>query len=213
VKHAASSRASLEAATAAYETFLPMAEDYLAGRGIELSVAATYRLGVVVEPEVGHEYMVGRLSIPYITRAGVVDLRFRCMEEHDCKVAEHPKYLGQDAAKTHLYNVGALIRAESTVAITEGEIDALVLDGIVGIPAVGVPGATSWKEHYPRCFDDFERVLVFADGDKAGNGFARKLAHELETVTIVRMPEGMDVNEFYAQEGPDRLRERAGVAA
>lgn len=213
MKHAASSRASLERATASYQGYLGLAEDYLGARGIDLAVAATYRLGVVGEPEVGHEQMVGRLAIPYLTRAGVVDIRFRCMEDHVCKEAGCPKYLGSAAARTHLYNVDAIIRAGSTIAITEGELDALVLDGVVGVPAVGVPGATSWKEHYPRCFDDFERVLVFADGDTAGKDFGKKLAHELETAVIVQMPDGMDVNEVLLAEGASHLRARAGVAA
>ena len=40
-----------------------------------MEAARLARLGVVVEPEVGHEQFAGRLSIPYITKSGVVGLR------------------------------------------------------------------------------------------------------------------------------------------
>ena len=163
------------------------------------------RLGVVSEPEVGHEAFIGRLSIPYITKTGVVDLRFRSLNP-----AVEPKYMGMTGAETKMYNVLDIDRAGDWIGVCEGELDTITLSGCVGIPCVGVPGANSWKKHYTRLLADFERVFVFADGDQPGKEFATSLARELP-VTVVQFPEGEDVNSAYVKYGAGYIREKAGL--
>ena len=87
-------------ATQKYSANIYQAEDYLRQRGISLEVARLARLGVVVEPEPGQEQFAGRLSIPYVTKTGVVDLRFRSLNP-----AVEPKYMGMTGAETKMYNV------------------------------------------------------------------------------------------------------------
>jgi len=189
-------------ATEKYAESIHLAEDYLRQRGIPLEVARMVRLGVVEEPEVGHEVFKGRLSIPYITKSGVVDLRFRSLNP-----AVEPKYMGLTGAETKMYNVLDVERAGDWIGVCEGELDTLTLSACVGIPCVGVPGANSWKKHYTRLLADFERVFVFADGDQPGREFASSLARELP-VTIVNLPDGEDVNSIYVAEGADYLRSK-----
>ena len=153
-------------------------------------------------PAPGHEQMVGRLSIPYMTDNGVVDLRFRALGP------EEPKYMGLAGNQTHLFNVRAILRANDTIAICEGEIDAITLHHKVGIPAIGVPGANNWKPHYLRLLQDFETVIIFADGDQPGQEFAKKIAREVPGVIIINMPEGEDVNSIYLQHGADWFKGR-----
>lgn len=160
-----------------------------------MEVARLVSLGVVAEPEVGHEAFTGRLSIPYVTKTGVVDLRFRSLNP-----AVEPKYMGMTGAETKMYNVLDVERAGDYIGVCEGEIDTLTISRCVGIPCVGVPGANSWKKHYTRLLADFERVFVFADGDQPGTEFARSLARELP-VTIIQLPDGQDVNSMFVQEG------------
>ena len=62
---------------------------YLAARGIDQDAATGHRLGLVVDPVVGHEAYRGMLSIPYVTPEGVVALKFRCAEVHSCKERGH----------------------------------------------------------------------------------------------------------------------------
>ena len=186
-------------ATEKYAENIYQAEDYLKQRGIPLEVARLARLGVVVEPETGHEAFVGRLSIPYITKSGVVDLRFRSLNP-----AVEPKYMGLTGAETKMYNVLDVERAGDFIGVCEGELDTLTMSACIGIPCIGVPGANSWKKHYTRLLADFERVFVFADGDQPGTEFARSLARELP-VTIVQLPDGEDVNSVYVSEGPEYL--------
>lgn len=146
--------------------------------------------------------MVGRLSIPYVTASGVVDIRFRAIG------GEEPKYMGLAGAKTHMYNVRAIEAAASTLCVCEGELDAITLQFAVGLMAVGLPGANSWKTHYRRLLQDFDKIYVFADGDKAGHDFARHLAREVQGVIVVPMEEGEDVNSTYLKYGPEYLKEK-----
>jgi len=205
VKQSQSQKELLGKATQKYAASIHLAESYLAQRGISPSVARLARLGVVEEPEPGHEAFIGRLAIPYITKTGVVDLRFRALNP-----AVEPKYMGMVGASTKLYNVLDIERAGDWIGICEGELDTLTLSSVVGIPCVGVPGANSWKKHYTRMLADFERVFVFADGDQPGREFAASLARELP-VTTISMADGEDVNSTYVKYGGDYIRERMGL--
>ena len=197
MKQSASQRESLTRAAKYYHSALHEAEDYLAGRGITLEAATRARLGVVLEPLTGHEAYINRLAIPYLTRSGVVDVRFRSLD------LSEPKYMGMAGASTHLYNVGSLFRASSYICICEGEIDTITLDAVCGIPAVGVPGVNNWKKHYTRLLADFDKVFLFADGDNAGTDFGKSLSRELGNLVVVQMPEGEDVNSMYRLHGAD----------
>ena len=195
-------RESLEKATAHYQANIGMAEEYLASRGIPLATANMFRLGVVTEPLTGHENYIGRLAIPYITKTGVIDIRFRLMHQ-----SEAPKYLGLPGANTHLYNVTAAATHSKHIAVCEGEIDTITLSHM-GIPAVGVPGVSNWKKHYARILQDFEVTYVFADGDQPGQEFAKKLASTLRNVVVVNMPEGEDVNSVYSKFGAQAILDK-----
>ena len=192
-------------ATRKYQESIYQAEDYLASRGIPIEVARLARLGVVEEPETGHEAYIGRLAIPYVTKTGVVDIRFRSLNP-----AVEPKYMGMTGSDTKMYNVLDIERAGDWIGVCEGELDTITLSRCVGIPCIGVPGSNSWKKHYTRLLADFERVFVFADGDQPGKEFAAGLARELP-VTIVSMPEGEDVNSIYVKFGAEHIREKAGL--
>ena len=205
MKQSQSQKELLARAANKYAGNISLAEDYLQSRGITKEVARLARLGVVVEPETGHEAYEGRLSIPYITKTGVSDLRFRSLNP-----AVEPKYMGMTGAETRMYNVVDIERAGDWIGVCEGELDTITLSACVGIPCVGVPGANSWKKHYTRLLADFERVFIFADGDQPGTEFARSLARELP-VTIVQFADGEDVNSVYVKYGADYIREKAKI--
>lgn len=161
-----------------------------------------FHLGVVVDPLPGHEAFKGRLAIPYITPNGVVDIRFRAMHGED------PKYMGMIGAKTTMFNTQAVFAATSYICVTEGEFDCIVMSVKTKHPTVGIPGANNWKGFYSRILDDFDTVIVLADGDNAGLEFAKKISRELPNVNIVQMPEGEDVNSTYINLGREWIDER-----
>jgi DNA primase len=193
-----------------YEDDLDIASDYLKSRGITRTAAKAARLGVVDTPVMGHEMYRGRLSIPYLTTSGVVGMKFRCMSTHNCKDEGHAKYLTlmQD---TRMYHVTSVLTTRSYLAVTEGEIDALVLNYLCDIPAVGIPGANNWKPHFARVLEGFDRIFVIGDGDKAGQEFARNVSKKLDAALPVVMPDGMDVNDVYLADGAVGVMNQLGV--
>jgi DNA primase len=205
VKQSESQKELLAQAVQKYQANIYQAEDYLKSRGITIEVARLARLGVVLDPEPGHEAYTGRLTIPYITKTGIADLRFRSLNP-----AVEPKYMGMTGAETKMYNVLDIERAGDWIGVCEGELDTITMSKCIGIPCVGVPGSNSWKKHYTRLLADFERVFVFADGDQPGKEFATGLARELP-VTAINMPDGEDVNSTYVKYGADFIREKAGL--
>lgn len=204
---------TLERATALYESNVSEIEDYLAARGIDAKTAKAARLGYVREPIAGHEAYKGRLAIPYLTPTGVVDIRFRCVQKHNCNDAEHPKYLTQPGHATRLYNTIATLAKSDTIAICEGELDAVILTHRVGIPAVALPGADTWKNrsYYPRIFADYTNVFVFPDNDEAGRKLATDIVKSLDDVTVVILKPGYDVTDTFLEEGTEGLLQRAGL--
>ena len=205
----AEQKASLTEAADRYADHIsPLALSYLQARGISQQVANSYRLGSVVEPSVGHEHAVGRLSIPYITPAGVVGIKFRTID------GGTPKYLWPTGQKIGLFNVTDLHKFSDTIAICEGEIDTIILSGVVGIPAVGVAGVSQWKPWFPKLFESYGRILIFADNDvkedgrNPGQELAKRIKEDLPAAIIVGLPGNQDVNDLYLAHGKDWFDER-----
>lgn len=189
----------LEERTQRYSGAIRKAGLFLEQRGLSIEDANTFQLGVVSDDSPESAPYKGRLSIPYRTPAGVKDIRFRSLD------GEGPKYLSRPGAPSLMFNVGALWRENDTIAICEGEIDAIVMDLYSGIPAVGIAGANGWKQHYTKLFADYERVLVIGDGDSAGREFARTICSKVEQAIPVQMRDGLDVNDLFLLEGIDAI--------
>ena len=161
-----------------------------------------------MEPSAGHEHALGRLSIPYITPAGVVGIKFRTID------GGTPKYLWPTGQKIGLFNVTDLHKFSDTIAICEGEIDTIILSGVVGIPAVGVAGVSQWKPWFPKLFESYGRILIFADNDvkedgrNPGQELAKRIKEDLPAAIIVGLPGNQDVNDLYLAHGKDWFDER-----
>lgn len=192
-----SHRQFLLRATQQYASRIGLAADYLETRGLSVDEARQFHLGMVADPLPGHEAFAGRLAIPYITPNGVVDIRFRSINGED------PKYMGMVGAKTTMFNTQACFAADKYICVTEGEFDAIVMSVKTEHPTVGIPGANNWKPHYARILDDYDVVIVLADGDNAGLEFAKKISREVPNVNIIQMLEGEDVNSMYLTHGKE----------
>lgn len=153
----------------------------------------------------GHEMFRGYLAIPYLRPAGVIAIRFRCLQNHEHQ--GHGKYMSVAGDKPHLYNTAALMQQTPVVAITEGEIDAITAD-LCGIPAVGVAGAHVWQPHFRDLFLGYRDVYVLADGDSAGQQFGTTIAEQLPNAKVIPMPPGEDVNSLVVKHGRNALIER-----
>lgn len=164
---------------------------YLAGRGITGATVDEFLLGTC------DDLYPGWLSIPYLRPHGVVSFKFRRL------TGEGTKYKNLTGAGTHLYNTTDLDIADQTgtIAIAEGEIDALTASALCGVPCVGVPGATQWTghPHWHELFRGYQQVHILADPDQAGNDLAMAICATLPQARLIVMPG--DVNETYLAYG------------
>ena len=205
-------RRALTAKAQTYAASVEQALPYLLSRGISREVAAMFCLGYVTEGE-----YVGRLSIPYITPGGVVQIKFRCTKHDDANHKHVPpegvkcqKYLYPAGSGTYLYNAQVLITAEKVV-VTEGELDAICVQAYTGIPGVGYPGADTFKSqhHWRHCFEGVQEVIVVADGDDPGKRAARQVAEIIGlSARVVELPPGEDSNSYIAGQGAGAFLER-----
>ena len=198
-----SQRQFLLQATQRYAEKIEIAERYLLSRQLSVDEAKVFHLGVVEDPLPGHEPYKGRLAIPYITPSGVVDIRFR-----DLTGTHDAKYMGLVGAETTMFNTQAVFAADNYICVTEGEFDCIMMTVKTQNPTVGIPGANNWKKHYAKILDDFDVVVVLADGDAPGLEFGKKISRELGNVNIVSMPDGEDVNSMIIKQGSEWIDER-----
>jgi DNA primase len=157
---------------------------------------------------VGHEQFSGRLAIPYLTRGGVVSLKFRSIGE-----GNGPKYLYQSGTVAkRLFNPNALFDDRPYVCVCEGELDAVAAEQ-AGLPAVGIAGVDNWQPYFRRVFDGYEDVFILGDNDDKGQGenFANALGELIPSSRVVLMPDGHDVNSYMAEAGEAALRNKVGV--
>lgn len=201
-------RSLLDLATVKYMSKVEAAFPYLASRGLTEEIVGIAGLGVVTEevPEFAH--LAGRLWIPYLTDNGVVNVNARCIEPHDCKsMLNHKKYRRPSGLGDNLYGVRTHIEADNLICVVEGELDALTLHQI-RIPCVAASGATKWRDHWTYVLDDFAKVVIVSDGDKAGREFAERVRNAIPWALEVPMPPGEDVNSMFLKEGAGYLKAR-----
>jgi DNA primase len=203
----AQSKLLLEAAQRYAQEISPEVLVALAERGISEEVAARFEIGTVTKPINGHEMYEGWISIPYITAGGsCVGFKFRRIDDGK------PKYGSPTGQKAHLYNVIDILDMSPYIVVCEGELDAVITSGILGIPAVGVPGVQAWKPHFPKLFNGYDTVYVVGDNDLKEDGsnpgaeFSKRVANEILNSIIVTLPPGMDINDYYLAYGADATR-------
>ena len=201
------SKLLLEAAQRYAQAISPEALAVLDARGISEVVAAKYQIGTITEPINGHEIYQGWISIPYITAGGsCVGFKFRRLDEGK------PKYGSPTGQKAHLYNVSDITIMKPYIVVCEGELDTVIVSGVLGIPAVGVPGVAAWKSHFPKLFGGYETVYVVGDNDVKEDGsnpgaeFSKRVANEVMNSTIVTLPPNMDINDYYLAHGASATR-------
>lgn len=200
-----SQRKFLESAVTRYEGALDEAAGWLTARGLTKEIAQRYRLGVVTEPYSAHEQYRGRLCIPYLTRAGVVTVRFRALDDST------PKYMSLPRDTARIFNSPALFSTSDRIVITEGEFDAIIVNEFTGVPAVGFPGASSWRSVFAKCFSGYKDVVVVGDGDEAGRKFIASVMESVENSRGVYLGEGQDCNSLFVEQGPFDLMKALGI--
>jgi len=185
----------------------PGVRRYLISHGISKGpIINRYRLGVVDVPLSGDERYTAMLVIPYLSRNGVKAIRFRNLGDGKPKFAQPA---GQSA---RLYNTAAYFTAGDTIGLAEGEIDAIAATECLGVPTIGIPGAEMWTAHrgiWAPIFKNFARVLIFRDGDQAGQDLADAVSESLKyRARVISPPPGEDVSSMIAAGREKELTEK-----
>ena len=201
------SKSLKEAAQRYAQEVSPEALVALAERGISEEVAARFQLGTVTDPINGHEMYEGWISIPYITALEMcVGYKFRRLDDGK------PKYGSPVGQKAHLFNVKDTLSMSPHIVVCEGELDTVITSGVLGIPAVGIPGVQAWKPHFAKLFTGYDTVFIVGDNDIKEDGtnpgaeFSKRVASEILNSVIVTLPPGMDINDHYLKFGADATR-------
>lgn len=191
---------------------------YLDGRGVPPVAADSFRLGLVHDAPPEHRQYEGMLSIPILKRGVVQGMRFRCIAE-ECKVntreedhGEHSKFKSVRGGRTWLYGTDAMLNRTDELDLTEGEPDAWILSGVLGLSAVGIPGVDTWKANpwWALLFEGHRKIRFWADPDKAGARLADQVVRDLgQNVAIVDLPD--DVSWTYRDHGVGALIEAGGL--
>jgi putative DNA primase/helicase len=119
--------------------------------------------------EVGKE--VPAVEIPYADRDGeLLANRYRIAVEGD------DKFRWQKGSTTALYGLHRLEEAEKAgyVLLVEGESDVQTA-WYRGLPAVGVPGADSWRDEWALHLEGIPKIFVMVEPDQGGQNLWRTL--------------------------------------
>lgn len=193
-------KAEIHNATLHFVDSLPgsAGEEYLRSRGIGAGTARAMGLGYIdpANPFPGWEWLKGRISMPYLNmNRDPVWIKARAVPS--VLGTDVPKMAQKEGGESRLYNLISLSAPGDTLCLVEGEFDSITLTAL-GLTAVGIPGASSWKAHYARALQGYTRVVMFHDNDKAGRELAKAVRAKMPDIILAEPPGGYnDVGAAY----------------
>jgi putative DNA primase/helicase len=125
--------------------------------------------GTCYVKEVGKE--IPAVEIPYADRDGeLLTNRYRIA------VGGDDKFRWEKGSTTTLYGLHKLEEAEKAghILLLEGESDTLTA-WYRGLPAVGVPGADTWRDEWAEHLNGIPKIFVVVEPDEAGKKLWRTL--------------------------------------
>ena len=180
------------------QTAKAWALEWLQMRGLTPETIAAFK--IAEQTRGGKTYCL----FPYIRDGELVNVKYR-------NIAEKKDMRQEGGAEPCLFGWHLIDPKARTVAICEGEIDAMTLHQC-GIPALSVnagAGNHQWLENDWERLERFDEVLVFFDNDTAGEDGAKEVIRRLgmERCKRVTLPT-KDANDYLMQgaEGEDFWR-------
>jgi len=162
------------------------AMEWLQKRGLTPETIAAFKIAEQLRD--GKTYAL----FPYLRDGELVNVKYR-------NVAEKRDMRQEGGAEPCLFGWHLIDPKARTVAICEGEIDAMTLHQ-VGIPALSVnagAGNHQWIENDWARLHRFSEILIFFDSDESGEKGAREVMHRIgaERCKRVNLP-AKDANEY-----------------
>jgi hypothetical protein len=140
---------------------------------------------------------VPALSIPYFDAQGVeVAVRLRLALQASAESAGRFRWRPRD--KPVLYGLWRKHVVGECIVIVEGESDAQTL-WLHGIPALGLPGASSWREEWSAPLEGIHSIYVVIEPDDGGEAMRRWIASSSirDRVRLILLHEAKDPSELY----------------
>ena len=139
------------------------------------------------------------VKIPYMDEGGaVVSVRFRFSMD-----PSGPRFAWRNGSKLYPYGLWRLADARKAgyVCIDEGESDTQTL-WLHGIPALGLPGASSWKEEWADYLDGIKKIFVVVEPDRGGKAILKKFVRSTirNRVWVVKLDGAKDPSELYLKD-------------
>ena len=163
--------------------------EWLKSRGLNEATLSAFKIAEQIQG--AKTYAV----FPYLREGVLVNVKYR-------NVAEKKDMRQEGGAEPCLFGWHLIDPKCRTVAITEGEIDAMSLHQC-GIPALSVnagAGNHQWLENDWDRLERFSEILIFFDSDEAGQKGARALSTRIgaDRCKIVALP-AKDANDYLMQ--------------
>ena len=203
---------------------------YLLSRGIHKSSIIKYRIGyddgtlarfmtnmgidkesllrLSLVNEKGNDYFYKRILLPI--EVGICkkyEYIYGFIGRSFGKVVD-PKYKRSVVSDVY-YNSHIIWGEEKIIAITEGPIDAILVEQC-GIPTVALMG-THYNLTLPFILNKYKKkVLLMFDADDSGRKVAEKLSHKIKHSKIIEFPEGEDPASFINKYGKKKMQELIG---
>jgi twinkle protein len=161
-------------------------KEWLAGRGLTVETIGAFKIGEVTHGS--KTYAV----FPYLRNGELINAKHR-------NVAEKRDMRQEAGAEPCLFGWHLIDPKARTIAVTEGEIDAMTLHQ-AGIPALSVnqgAGNHQWIETDWERLDRFSEILIAVDNDDAGRKGAQQVANRLgiERCRLLTFQAHKDANE------------------
>ena len=156
-------------------------------------LAAAKRLPVNLLASVGvTDGKIGRnsqtcLDIPYLLPDGrVAAVRKRL------SLTTEPRFAWRKGDHPIPYGLPKLREAKAAgyVILVEGESDSWTV-WAAGLPALGIPGASTWRREWPSYLEGIATAYVWREPDTGGDTLAAKVAATLPDVRIIDAPPGV----------------------
>ena len=156
------------------------------------------------------------LGIGQIQLQGMPVVRMPYMDANSIVVAtrmrlsmsKNPKFIWRTGDKPCLYGLWRLNEYSGRyLCLVEGESCAHTL-WMHKIPALGVPGAESWRESWAEYLDRFERIYVVIEPDEGGEAVLRWLRSSAirDRARLIKLDGFKDASDLYLSD-PDQFTE------
>jgi hypothetical protein len=134
------------------------------------------------------------VRMPYLDSTGVpLSVRMRMSLDGDIK------FRWKTGSEPALYGLWLDWQRKSRyIIVCEGESDCHTL-WFHKFPALGLPGATTWREEWSTYFDPYERIYVVIEPDKGGESVLRWLSNSKirERARLITIPGAKDPSALY----------------